>query len=97
MLTHSILRTLLPLPAYLLHTADRRTGPLHWELLARARAADNQVYVGMCSPARDLSAGYHAWGHSMVVDPKGEVIAQTGEQEDIVYADLSTFPLQRDK
>lgn len=53
------------------------TGPLHWELLQRARcvtvicgiptciltpfrAVDNQVFVAMCSPARDLTAGYHA-------------------------------------
>jgi omega-amidase len=36
------------------------TGPLHWELLQRARAVDNQIYVSMCSPARDMSAGYHA-------------------------------------
>jgi omega-amidase len=45
------------------------TGPLHWELLARARAVDNQVYVAVCSPARNLEASYHAWGHSTVVDP----------------------------
>jgi omega-amidase len=50
-----------------------------------SRAVDNQVYVSMCSPTRDMSARYHAvrtrndvripltidqqWGHSMVVDP----------------------------
>jgi predicted amidohydrolase len=45
------------------------TGPLHWELLQRARAVDNQMYVAACSPARDLEASYHAWGHSTVVDP----------------------------
>ena len=28
------------------------TGPLHWELLQRARAVDNQIYVATCSPAR---------------------------------------------
>ncbi|RPD65790.1 carbon-nitrogen hydrolase [Lentinus tigrinus ALCF2SS1-7] len=64
------------------------TGPLHWELLQRARAVDNQVYFSMCSPARDLQQSYHAWGHSMVVDPMGKVIAGTEEQEDIVYAHI---------
>jgi omega-amidase len=64
------------------------TGPAHWELQARARAVDNQVYVGLCSPARDMDASYHAYGHSMLVDPYAEVIAQTAEKEDIVYADL---------
>jgi omega-amidase len=37
------------------------TGPLHWELLARGRAVDNQVYVGLCSPSRDVEADYNAW------------------------------------
>ena len=45
------------------------TGPAHWELLARARALDNQLFVASVSPARDESATYHAWGHSTLVDP----------------------------
>ncbi|KAJ3189353.1 hypothetical protein HDU85_002982 [Gaertneriomyces sp. JEL0708] len=64
------------------------TGPLHWELLQRARAVDNQIYVAACSPARDTGAGYTAWGHSTVVDPQGFVLATTEEKEDIVYADI---------
>ncbi|KAF2813125.1 carbon-nitrogen hydrolase [Mytilinidion resinicola] len=64
------------------------TGALHWELLARARATDNQVYVGLCSPARDMSAEYNAWGHSMVVDPNAAVLEQLDEKEGIVYAEL---------
>ncbi|KAG2229108.1 hypothetical protein INT48_000950, partial [Thamnidium elegans] len=64
------------------------TGPLHWELLQRARAVDNQMYVAACSPARDLNANYLAWGHSTVVNPKGAVIATTEESETIVYADI---------
>ncbi|KAF9291214.1 hypothetical protein BGZ68_004734 [Mortierella alpina] len=64
------------------------TGPLHWELLQRARAVDNQMYVAACSPARDVSANYHAWGHSTVVGPAGDVIQTTDEKQSIVYADL---------
>jgi omega-amidase len=62
------------------------TGPLHWELLQRARAVDNQVFVSMCSPARDLTAGYHTWGHSMVVDPMGRILVEAEEGEEIIYA-----------
>ncbi|KAJ3261812.1 Carbon-nitrogen hydrolase [Boothiomyces macroporosus] len=64
------------------------TGPLHWELLQRARAVDNQMFVAACSPARDTSATYHAWGHSTVVDPMGKVLATTEESEAIVEAEL---------
>lgn len=65
------------------------TGKLHWELQARARAVDNQVYVGLCSPARDMSADYNAWGHSMIVDPNAEKLDELGEGEGIAYAELS--------
>ena len=64
------------------------TGPMHWTLQARARAMDNQVYVGMCSPARDTDASYQAWGHSMVVNPNAEVMVETEEVEDTIYAEL---------
>lgn len=65
------------------------TGPLHWHLLARSRAVDNQIYTLMCSPARDVNnGGYQAYGHSLVVDPMGNIIAEAGEGEEIIYADL---------
>lgn len=64
------------------------TGPLHWELLARARAVDNQLYVMTCSPARDLSAGYVAWGHSTIVGPFGEILTTTEHEEATIYADI---------
>ncbi|MEQ2251088.1 Carbon-nitrogen hydrolase [Ilyodon furcidens] len=64
------------------------TGPAHWELLQRGRAVDNQVYVATASPARDEAASYVAWGHSTVVNPWGEVIAKSGPEETIIYADI---------
>lgn len=63
------------------------TGALHWTLQARARAVDNQVYVAMCSPARDMDASYNAWGHSMIVNPNAEVLTEAEEKEAIVYAE----------
>ena len=46
------------------------TGPLHWHLLARSRAVDNEMFVILCSPARDVGGdGYQAYGHSLVGDP----------------------------
>jgi omega-amidase len=64
------------------------TGPAHWELLQRARAVDNQVYVATVSPARNLDASYHAWGHSTVISPWGDVIATTGHNSDIILCDI---------
>ncbi|KAK6455604.1 carbon-nitrogen hydrolase [Scheffersomyces xylosifermentans] len=65
------------------------TGPLHWHLLARSRAVDNQLYTVLCSPARDVGgSGYQAYGHSLVVDPFGKIIAEAGEGEEIVFAEL---------
>lgn len=64
------------------------TGDLHWKLLARGRAVDNQLYVAMCSPARDMGASYHAWGHSMIVDPMAKVLCEAEEKETIVEAEL---------
>ena len=64
------------------------TGPVHWELSFRARALDNQVYLLGCAPARDLTASYHSWGHSIVTDPWGTVTAQLAEAEGILFAEL---------
>ncbi|GAV59885.1 CN_hydrolase domain-containing protein [Cephalotus follicularis] len=64
------------------------TGPLHWELLQRARAVDNQLYVATCSPARNAGAGYVAWGHSTLVGPFGEVLATTGHDQEIIIAEI---------
>lgn len=63
------------------------TGPLHWELLQRSRANDNQLYVFAISPARN-NKGYIAWGHSQVTDPWGKVVAQAGHEEEIIYANI---------
>ncbi|OBA21884.1 carbon-nitrogen hydrolase [Metschnikowia bicuspidata var. bicuspidata NRRL YB-4993] len=65
------------------------TGPLHWHLLARARAVDNEVFTVLCSPARDVGgSGYQAYGHSLVVDPSGRIVAEAGEGEEVLYAEL---------
>lgn len=64
------------------------TGAMHWSLQARARAMDNQMYVAMCSPARDMNASYHAWGHTMIVNPLAEILTELDENEGIAYADI---------
>jgi deaminated glutathione amidase len=65
------------------------TGQAHWELLLRARAIENLAYV--IAPAQ---GGTHenrrrTWGHSMVVDPWGAVLAQRDEGPGVVLAELN--------
>lgn len=67
---------------------NRTTGPLHWDLIMRSRAVDNQVFVLAAGSAFNPHTSYQAWGHSMIVDPWGKIIAQTGDNEDIVLAEL---------
>ncbi|GBF87953.1 nitrilase cyanide hydratase and apolipo N-acyltransferase family protein [Raphidocelis subcapitata] len=64
------------------------TGPVHWELLAKARAVDNQLFVATCSPARSPEASYQAWGHSTVVGPFAEVLATCEHEPATVFADI---------
>lgn len=44
--------------------------------------------MATCAPARDESADYVAWGHSMVVNPWGKILAEADSAETIVYADI---------
>ncbi|VVC37148.1 Hypothetical protein CINCED_3A024641 [Cinara cedri] len=64
------------------------TGPLHWSLLTRCRAVDNQVFVVVASPARVTNSNYIAWGHSMVVDPWGKILSEASEKDMNLYLDL---------
>ncbi|HRD83865.1 MAG TPA: carbon-nitrogen hydrolase family protein [Rubrivivax sp.] len=70
------------------------TGRAHWELLLRARAIENQCYVLAPAQGGVHENGRRTWGHSMVVDPWGEVLAQRAEGEGLVLADIEPARLQ---
>ncbi|GAA3818538.1 carbon-nitrogen family hydrolase [Streptomyces chiangmaiensis] len=59
----------------------------HWTLLARARAVENQAYVLACGTA-GTHAGVPQAGHSIVVDPWGEVLAEAGPDEEILTVEF---------
>ncbi|MGE5415166.1 MAG: carbon-nitrogen hydrolase family protein [Acidobacteriota bacterium] len=71
------------------------TGPLHWEILLRCRAVDNQVYVIAASPAYDPAGVYPAHGHSMIVDPWGSIISEAGTGEEIITAEIDLKSIKR--
>lgn len=64
------------------------TGAAHWHLLHRARAVENQMFVAAISPARCSDSSFVVYGHSMIISPWGDILAEAGEQEEIVFADL---------
>ena len=75
---------LLTVPSAFTHT----TGLAHWELLLRARAVENQCYVLAPAQGGVHENGRRTFGHSMVVDPWGEVLALQAEGEGVVLAEL---------
>src|SRR4051794_13166979 len=67
----------------------RVTGAAHWEVLLRARAIENQMFVVAPGQAGEHPPGMAAYGNSMIVDPWGEVLARApGDGETFVAADL---------
>lgn len=64
------------------------TGAAHWEVLLRARAIENQVYVLGANQGGEHSVTRRTWGHSMVVNPWGDVIAHCEEGEAVVLAEI---------
>ena len=64
------------------------TGKAHWETLLRARAIENQCYVLAAAQNGTHPGGRQTWGHSMIVDPWGEVLSVCRESEGLIMADI---------
>lgn len=64
------------------------TGPMHWELLIRARALDSQSFLFACSPALNESYSYKAWGHSAIVDPYGRIVEMLDEKHGRIIKEI---------
>ncbi len=66
------------------------TGAAHWEILLRARAIENQCYVLAAAQGGVHPNGRRTWGHSMLIDPWGDVVAVLAEGEGVVAGDIDT-------
>ncbi|HTI17394.1 MAG TPA: carbon-nitrogen hydrolase family protein [Trinickia sp.] len=65
------------------------TGRAHWEMLLRARAVENQCYVLAAAQGGTHENGRRTWGHSMLIDPWGEIVAQrTADGSGVVTGDI---------
>ena len=70
------------------------TGQAHWELLLRARAIENLAYVVAAAQGGVHENGRRTWGHSMVVGPWGEILAEQAEGPGVVMSELPASRLQ---
>jgi predicted amidohydrolase len=66
------------------------TGAAHWETLLRARAIENKAYLVAPAQGGTHAGGRRTWGHSMIVDPWGEILASRAEGEGVVLAEMDT-------
>ena len=65
------------------------TGRAHWEILLRARAIETGCYVIAAAQGGTHENGRSTWGHSMIVDPWGEIVAEIeGDAPGVLFADL---------
>jgi deaminated glutathione amidase len=64
------------------------TGKAHWEILLRARAIENQCYVMAPAQGGVHENGRRTWGHSIVIDPWGDVLGLCEQGEGVVPADI---------
>jgi len=67
---------------------QRQTGKVHWHTLLRARAIENECFILAPAMCGDHSGNRQSYGHTLVVDPWGEIIGEGGESPEIVYAEI---------
>jgi len=74
---------------------QRQTGRVHWHTLVRARAIENGCFIIAPAMCGDHPGNRQTYGHTLVVDPWGEVLAEGGETPQIVYADIDPAAIAR--
>ena len=83
--------SLIVVPAAFTYT----TGQAHWEILLRARAIENQCYVLASGQGGKHLNGRRTWGHSMLIDPWGKIVAELPEGEGMVSGEIDAELLQQ--
>lgn len=67
---------------------QRQTGRAHWHSLLRARAIENECFIFAPAMCGDHPGNRQTYGHSLIIDPWGDVLAEGGETPGIIYADI---------
>ena len=81
----------LLVPSAFTHT----TGQAHWEVLLRARAIENQAFVAAPAQGGFHDNGRRTWGHSLLLDPWGQVLGLQPQGEAVVLAEFDAALLRR--
>jgi deaminated glutathione amidase len=66
----------------------QQTGEAHWHVLTRARAIENGAFVFAAAQGGRHEDGRDTFGHSLVIDPWGRVLAEGGTEPDVIFADV---------
>ena len=67
----------------------RKTGEAHWHVLLRARAIENGCFVLAAAQAGRHESGRETYGHSLIVNPWGEIVAEAGVDPGVIVADIA--------
>src|SRR5262249_45115365 len=71
------------------------TGAAHWHLLLRARAVENQCYVLAAAQGGEHPNGRRTYGHSLLIDPWGEIVAEHADGPGIAVGDIDPARLAK--
>ena len=78
--------TMLAVPA----AFTKQTGEAHWHVLLRARAIENGAWVFAAAQGGLHENGRETFGHSLVIDPWGRIVAEGGTEPGVIFADVDT-------
>ena len=74
---------------------QRQTGRSHWHALLKARAIENACFIVAPAMCGDHPGARQSYGHTLVIDPWGEILAEGGEAPEIVYADIDSTRVEK--
>jgi predicted amidohydrolase len=66
----------------------KQTGEAHWHILNRARAIENGCFVFAAAQGGRHEVGRETYGHSIIIDPWGRILAERGEEPGVVMAEI---------
>jgi predicted amidohydrolase len=73
------------------------TGQAHWNVMMRTRAIENQLFLLAISQANNSKASYSSYGHSLAINPWGEIMCESNDKEEISFCILDPEKLEESR